>query len=144
MKAAALLKLVAATAVLGASKMVFGNSTRPAELPRPQVGNPAGDDGHSKREDLITYSVGYALALLLTAAAFALVHWRWTSTATALGLVYALALTQAVVHLRCFLHVDLKRAARDDLQLILFSTVIIMLMVGGTLVVLLNLRMRMM
>ena len=34
--------------------------------------------------------------------------------------------------------------ARDDLQLIIFSTLIVLLMVGGTLVVLFNLRMRMM
>ena len=35
-------------------------------------------------------------------------------------------------------------SARDDLQLILFSTLIMLLMVGGTLVVLFNLQLRMM
>ncbi len=59
-------------------------------------------------------------------------------------LVFGLALVQAVVHFRCFLHIDLSARPRDDLQLILFSTLIIALMVGGTLVVLFNLRMRMM
>jgi cytochrome o ubiquinol oxidase operon protein cyoD len=38
----------------------------------------------------------------------------------------------------------LKRSARADLQLILFSAVIILLMVGGTLVILGNLMARMM
>ena len=49
-----------------------------------------------------------------------------------------------MVHFRCFLHVDLKCSARADLMLILFSSLIIALMVGGTLVILLNLRTRMM
>ena len=94
--------------------------------------------------ELITYAVGYGLALALTIAAFALVHWHWAPPATALGIVFGLALVQIVVHFRCFLHVTLHGPARDDLQLILFSTLIILLMVGGTLVVLFNLRMRMM
>ena len=51
---------------------------------------------------------------------------------------------QLAVHLRFFLHIDLKRSARADLQLILFSSLIVALMVGGTLVVLFNLHGRMM
>ncbi len=51
-----------------------------------------------------------------------------------------LGVVQMVVHFRCFLHIDLKRSARADLQLILFSSLIVALMVGGTLVILLNLR----
>ena len=56
----------------------------------------------------------------------------------------ALALVQMVVHFRFFLHISLAKSARDDLQLILFSTLIMVLMVSGTLVVLFNLRHRMM
>ena len=88
--------------------------------------------------------IGYGLALLLTAVAFALVHWHLTQPSTALAIVFALALVQILVHVRCFLHVTLYGPARDDLQLIAFSTLIILFMVGGTLVVLFNLRMRMM
>ena len=94
--------------------------------------------------EIITYGVGYALAFVLTIAAFALVHWHWASPPTALGIVFGLGLVQIIVHFRCFLHVTLHGPARDDLQLILFSTLIVLLMVGGTLVILFNLRMRMM
>ena len=94
--------------------------------------------------EIITYAIGYALALLLTIAAFALVHWHWAAPGMALGIVFALALAQIIVHFRCFLHVTLHGPARDDFQLILFSTLIVLLMVGGTLVILFNLRMRMM
>lgn len=55
----------------------------------------------------------------------------------------ALALVQMVVHFRFLLHITLEQSARDDLRLILFSTLIVVLMVSGTLVVLINLRARM-
>jgi cytochrome o ubiquinol oxidase subunit IV len=54
------------------------------------------------------------------------------------------ALLQMVAHFRFFLHITLQKSARDDLQLILFSTSIVLLMVSGTLVILSNLRFRMM
>ena len=96
------------------------------------------------RPEIVIYGVGYALALSLTTVAFALVHWHWASASTALWIVFGLGLVQIIVHFRCFLHVTLRGPARDDLQLILFSTLIVLLMVGGTLVILFNLRMRMM
>jgi cytochrome o ubiquinol oxidase operon protein cyoD len=46
--------------------------------------------------------------------------------------------------MRCFLHISLKQSARSDLQLILFSTLIIILIVGGTLIVVLDQNARMM
>ena len=97
-----------------------------------------------KRPELITYVIGYASALVLTATAFGFVRWRALSAPLTLGVVFGLALLQVIVHFRFFLHVSLKRSAREDLQLVLFSTLIILLMVGGTLVVLFNLRTRMM
>jgi cytochrome o ubiquinol oxidase operon protein cyoD len=100
-------------------------------------------DARGFRRALASYSIGLVLALVLTGAAFACVAWRIASPHT-LGLVFALGLVQILVHFRCFLHIDLRKSARADLQLILFSSLIIALMVAGTLVILLNLRMRMM
>ncbi|MGH1574804.1 cytochrome o ubiquinol oxidase subunit IV [Methylobacterium sp. P31] len=142
-----MLKAAGAAAVLGTSSLLFGGAGRPGAQPRRDRHRnlkPDDDGPKSERSDIITYGVGYVLALLLTCAAFALVRWPWAPRATALGIIFALALIQAIVHFRCFLHVDLKRSARDDLQLILFSTLIIAVMVGGSLVVLFNERMRMM
>jgi cytochrome o ubiquinol oxidase operon protein cyoD len=101
-------------------------------------------NGSERRTELRTYAVGYLLALALTGAAFAAVVWRSFAAETTLGIVLGLALVQAVVHFRCFLHITMQRASRHDLQLILFSTLIIVMMVGGTLVLLMNLRGRMM
>ncbi len=94
--------------------------------------------------ETMTYVVGYGLALLLTFAAFLLVSLRWLGGRQCFYIVLGLGLVQMLVHFRCFLHVDLKRSARADLQLILFSSLIMALMVGGTLIILLNLRTRMM
>ena len=63
---------------------------------------------------------------------------------TIFAIILVLGLVQIIVHMRCFLHLSLQRSARADLMLVLFSSLIIALMVGGTLVVLFNLRARMM
>jgi cytochrome o ubiquinol oxidase operon protein cyoD len=97
-----------------------------------------------QQHETMTYVIGYGLALLLTCAAFGLVYRHLLEAREAFYTVLSLGLVQMVVHFRCFLHIDLKRSARADLQLILFSSLIIALMVGGTLVILFNLRERMM
>lgn len=94
--------------------------------------------------ELRRYVLGLALAVLLTGAAFAAVLWHIASPPILVSLVFGLGLLQVIVHFHFFLHIGLKKSTRDDLQLILFSTLIILLMVGGTLVILLNLRHRMM
>jgi len=88
--------------------------------------------------------IGFVFAVLLTCAAFAIVAWRLMDPGTTLAIVFALGLLQIIGHFRFFLHIDLRKSARDDLQLILFSSLITLLMVGGTLVILFNLRHRMM
>ena len=139
------LKLSSVVMLLAAvASLVKGGST-PQALPAPPKFRPKSSPAPaSATPEVMTYLVGYGFALLLTGVAFALVHWHWTRPTTALAIVFALGLVQMVVHFRCFLHVTLSGPARDDLQLIAFSTLIILLMVGGTLVVLFNLRMRMM
>ena len=97
-----------------------------------------------QRRETMTYVVGYGLALLLSCTAFGLVYLHLLGTPQAFFTVLGLGLVQMVVHFRCFLHIDLKRSARADLQLVLFSSLIVILMVGGTLVILLNLQKRMM
>jgi len=96
-----------------------------------------------RRVETRQYVLGFGVALLLTGAAFAAVYWQKFAALPTLGIVFALGLTQVIVHIRFFLHVGFKKSAREDLQLILFSALIIALMVSGTLVLLLNLRGRM-
>lgn len=79
----------------------------------------------------------------LTLAAFAPVAWPGLlPREAALWAIGALALVQIVVHFRFFLHIDLSRQKREDLQLILFSTLLLILMAGGTIWIMLNLYAR--
>lgn len=93
--------------------------------------------------DVRTYLYGYGLALLLTAAAFATVYWQ-TSRTTAMTLVFLLAFVQMSVHFRFFLKVGFRKSVRDHMLLLIFAGVVIALMASGTLVLLFNLRSRMM
>ncbi len=94
--------------------------------------------------ELRSYLVGLGLALVLSIIPFAVVGWGGLSTATALWAIAILALAQIFVHFRFFLHIDLSTQKREDLQLILFSVLLVVLMAGGTIWILYNLRMRMM
>jgi cytochrome o ubiquinol oxidase operon protein cyoD len=96
-----------------------------------------------RRRELRSYVTGLLLALLLTAVPFASVAWADLSHAALMSLIGLCAAAQIIVHLRFFLHIDLSRSHRDDLQLIFFSAVIILLMVGGTLWIMSDLSQRM-
>ena len=97
-----------------------------------------------RARETLGYVAGLALAAILTAAAFAVVRWPATLGGRTFAAICALGLVQAIVQFRFFLHVRLRGSARDDLLLLLFSAFIILLMVSGTLVMLANLRARMM
>ena len=99
---------------------------------------------NERRRETLTDLVGYALALVLTLGAFAAVKWPVAAGGTTLAIILGLALVQVVVQFRCFLHVSFARSAREDLLLVLFAALIVALMVSGTLVILFNLRARMM
>ncbi|WP_295544732.1 cytochrome o ubiquinol oxidase subunit IV [uncultured Pseudacidovorax sp.] len=102
------------------------------------------DIRQEKRRELRAYLVGFALSVLLTALPFAVVAGGWATGLQAYVVIGAAALVQVAVHFRFFLHIGLGRSTRDDLQLILFTALIIVLMVGGTVWILGNLHARMM
>ena len=97
-----------------------------------------------ERGEVRSLVLGYGLALLFTLSAFGLAVLHLLTGRQAFYTVLGLGLVQMLVHFRFFLHIDLRRNSRPDLQLLLFSAMIVALMVGGTLVVLFNLHGRMM
>jgi cytochrome o ubiquinol oxidase subunit IV len=88
--------------------------------------------------------IGFILAFVLTLAAFGIVEAGLNLPLLILAAVAILGVMQIVVHLRFFLHLDLSRSKREDLQLILFATLLIVLMVGGSIWILWSLNARMM
>lgn len=97
----------------------------------------------SERRDLLTYVVGFVLALVLTLVPFALVKWSSVPVRPLLYVIGILALVQILVHFRCFLHIGLRRQ-REDLLLILFSGLLLVIMIGGTIWIMTSLAGRMM
>ncbi|GGL53456.1 cytochrome o ubiquinol oxidase subunit IV [Wenxinia marina] len=89
------------------------------------------------------YIRGAVATLALTLAAFGLVGSGYVSGGTALVVLCTLAIVQIAAHFRFFLHIDLARSHRDDLQLILFTALIVALMVGGTVWILFDQHTRM-
>ena len=97
----------------------------------------------AERRDFRSYVWGISLALLLTLMPFALMHWaEIIPRFQLLILIGAFALVQMIVHFVFFLHINF-RQKREDLQLILFSTLLLIIMVGGTLWIMGNLALRM-
>lgn len=95
------------------------------------------------KKDFRSYVMGCVLALPLTLLPFALVYWDVLPRHQAFIVIGVCALVQMVVHFRFFLHIGLKRK-REDLHLILFSTLLLLIMVAGTLWIMINLDDRMM
>jgi cytochrome o ubiquinol oxidase operon protein cyoD len=95
-----------------------------------------------ERDNFRTYVWGACLALLATVIPFALVRWGASDRATLLVVIGIIALVQIVIHFRFFLHIGF-RQKREDLQLILFSAMLMTIMVAGTIWIMGSLALRM-
>lgn len=104
------------------------------------VAHTAADASRERR----SYVVGGVVALLLTCAAFGLAVFRVLSGPELMAALGVLALAQIATQFRFFLHIDLSRQKREDLQLILFTALLVIIMVAGSLWILTALDQRMM
>ena len=95
-----------------------------------------------ERREFRSYVWGVCMSLLLSLAAFALVHWAGMSRFSLLIAIGGLALVQMLVQFRCFLHIGFGQK-REDLQLILFSALLLIIMVTGTIWIMASLTTRM-
>ncbi len=95
-----------------------------------------------ERREFRSYAWGVGLALALTVVPFALVHWKLMARDALFIAIGAFALVQMVVHFRFFLHIGFQRK-REDLHLILFSTLLLFIMVAGTIWIMTSLATRM-
>ncbi len=95
------------------------------------------------RRERRRYVVGYGGSLLLTFAMFG-VAYRWGIETTGVYLTIGLlGLAQLIFQLVYFLHIDRRRSSREDLDLILFSTLVLLIIILGTVWILGNLAIRM-
>ena len=102
------------------------------------------DSTGASRGSLQSYFTGFVLSLILTAIPFALVmSGTWSSSATLAGIFIA-GIVQILVHLHYFLHLDTSSTARWNVLALMFTLVIMVLFVGGTIWIMYNLYYRMM
>ena len=105
------------------------------------AGTPAAGGYRRERQ---AYLRGFALAALLTAVPFILEGTGGDSRTTLLWVIGAFGITQILVHVRYFLHVDFSPERREELALLVFSAALLALMIAGMLWILYNMYVRMM
>ncbi len=90
------------------------------------------------------YATGFVLSIILTAVPFGLVmNGSLPRTAIMVGIFLA-ALVQVGVHLHYFLHLDTSRGERGNVLSLLFTGLIMLIFIVGTVWIMYNLRVRMM
>ena len=96
-----------------------------------------------ERREFRSYVWGFSLALMMTVLPFAMVQWNLDIPRVPLLVVIgAFALLQMLVHFRFFLHIGF-RQKREDLQLLLFSALLLTIVVAGTIWIMASLAQRM-
>jgi cytochrome o ubiquinol oxidase operon protein cyoD len=69
---------------------------------------------------------------MLTAIPFGFVATRTLPPTQTLVVIAIAAVAQVVVHLRYFLHLDLKSSSQDKLIALCFAAIVLFVLVGGT------------
>ncbi|WP_253746687.1 MULTISPECIES: cytochrome o ubiquinol/quinol oxidase subunit IV [unclassified Ruegeria] len=95
------------------------------------------------RRERRRYVIGYGGSLILTLAMFGVAYVFGIETVGVYLTIGLLGLAQLVLQLVYFLHIDRRRSSREDLHLVLFSTMVLLIMILGTVWVLGNLAIRM-
>ena len=91
------------------------------------------------------YVIGFVLSVLLTAPAFALVMTgAIADPRVTAGIVTALAAVQIVVHMVYFLHMNSKSESGWTLMALIFTAIIVLIAIAGSLWVMYNMNLNMM
>ena len=109
---------------------------------QPNVAVDGVDPTQEERREFRSYVWGASIALLLTLVPFALLNWADLPRLPMLIVIGVFALVQILVHFRCFLHISFAHK-REDLQLILFSALLLTIMAAGTIWIMASLALRM-
>lgn len=91
-----------------------------------------------------SYLTGFVLSLILTAIPFAFVMSGTLSSSATLAGIFSAGIVQILVHLHYFLHVDTSSEARWNVPALIFTLLIMVLFVGGTIWIMSDLNYRMM
>ncbi len=91
------------------------------------------DHGHGGHEvSLKPYITGFVLAAVLTLIPFLMVMNNSASTKTLVVVIFSAAIVQIMVHLRYFLHLRFTHDQRWDVFTFVFTAVVVLTLVGGS------------
>lgn len=94
--------------------------------------------------NLKSYLAGFILSVVLTAIPFLLVMSGAMSRSAILFGIFGAAIVQILIHLHYFLHLDSSSASHWNILALLFTLLIMILFVSGTIWIMHNLYYRMM
>jgi cytochrome o ubiquinol oxidase operon protein cyoD len=101
------------------------------------------DNVQSGHMNTRTYITGFILAVLLTAMAFSFVMIEGLSNSVAISGILITAVIQMLVHLHFFLHLDRSSANRWNILSLVFTVLLLIIFIGGTIWVMFTLNQRM-
>src|SRR5690349_20237227 len=90
-------------------------------------------------KNMLGYSVGFALAVVLTIAAYFAVVGGWFTGAMLIGFIMALAVVQLLVQLVFFLHLG-RNSGKWNIAAVLFTLMILVIIVAGSLRIMHNMN----
>ncbi|MCC2975888.1 cytochrome o ubiquinol oxidase subunit IV [Sphingomonas sp. PL-96] len=106
------------------------------------VAHHASGEAHGSRRD---YVIGFLLSVVLTAIPFALVMTdAFSDPRVTAGIVTAMAMVQIVVHMIYFLHMSSKSESGWTLMALIFTIIIVVIVVAGSLWVMYHMNLNMM
>lgn len=120
-----------------------------SDAPHPVTpGHDPHDPSHAVAElphaTLRDYAIGFALSVVLTGIPFWLVMARPLAAAPTIAIVVAFAIVQIVVHMVYFLHMTPKAEGGWSLTSLVFTVIVVLIMLSGSLWVMYNLNTNMM
>ncbi|WP_439684951.1 cytochrome o ubiquinol oxidase subunit IV [Cupriavidus oxalaticus] len=105
----------------------------------------AAHDSHgSTHASFKSYLIGFVLAVILTVIPFKLVMDGTMDKGTILWIILGMAAVQILVHLKYFLHLDSSSEQRSNVIALLFTALILVIVVAGSLWIMYNLNANMM
>ncbi len=96
-----------------------------------------------ERHGLGSYLTGFVLAVILTAVPFWLAYSHALPPSRAMMVIAGAAILQILVHLRFFLGINFTTTPRENIVALAFTAVLILIMVGGSLWIMIDLHQRM-
>lgn len=98
----------------------------------------------SQRGTIELYGIGFIFSLLLTLTSYFFVSYQWLEGWSLILTIIFLGIIQMVVQLLCFLHLDSEPKPRWNLISFLFMSLVVFILVGGSLWIMWNLEGRVM